>query len=496
MYAELFRVLGWMRSTEESALALTFTLLGEQVVEAGRHWQPLLGETVLGIAYPNHVINNRSGQAIRPFATILRTMLSCDYGLSRDEMIVGPLSATSDLHHSDLDALSDRIDALREEPDAIREAIEQVKDRCGIQLTTLRNYTRWPIAIMRDLGWTAKERERYRQSSNTFEIHRLTPYGRKRAESLESTFDLRVAEVDRLPDDQKRALCRHAHFAMMKKSGFDLSNVEDQLREEEDTYRDALRALGAPDNRPVLFSPFQSLSIADANAIFPPRTKSKVVDRSEEAKPYGTDFGRHVDHLFVPSTLVGRDVVVEGSDQNQLRRTLRRLRRHYRSPMAAADAFRESRRDDTQTQFYPLVVNLIQLLGFKSSCSRPGVNYQRWDACAWPNGLAVPIEIKSPTEELFLSTKAVRQAIENKVILLARGGLDTNRDLTSLIVGYQFPNDRGDMATLIDDVDAAFGIRIGVVDLQALGLLAIRSVTESVSIEENQFAYLKGFLHV
>ena len=110
--------------------------------------------------------------------------------------------------------------------------------------------------------------------------------------------------------------------------------------------------------------------------------------------------------------------------------------------------------------------------------------------------MAVPIEIKSPSEEHFLSTKAVRQAIENKVILLARGGLDTAPELTSLIVGYKIPNKRGDLFALIDDMYAAYGFKIGVLDLRALVLLAMRAITESVTIDEKQLSHLKGFLDV
>ena len=496
MYAELFRLLGWLHSTQDSALLYTFTLLGEQVVQAGRNWQPLLRETVLGIAYPNHVIANRSDQSIRPFATILRTMLSCNHGLSRDEMIVGPLSAASDRHRADLEALSESINALRGEPEAIRKAMEKLKGQRGVQVTTLRNYTRWPIAIMRDLGWTTKDREPYSRSTKTFEIHRLTPRGMATAEYLESSFDLRVTEVDHLPDDQKRALCRQAHFAMMERSGFDLSPVSDGLREDEAKYRAALKALGAPANKLLLFSPFQSLSVADLTAIFPHSADSRMEERPRTPGMFARDPGRSSYHLFVPPAFVSRDVELEGSDLDKLRTTLRNLRRDHSTPEATATAFRESRRTDTQTRFYPLVTNLLRVIGFRSVCSRPGDNYQRWDACVWLKEMAVPIEIKSPSEEIFLSTKAVRQALENKVILLARGALDTRRDMTTLIVGYQIPNERGDMATLIDDIHVTFGISIGVLDLRTLALLAIRSVTESLSVDENQLAYLRGFLDV
>lgn len=498
MYAELFRMLGWLHSTEHAALRCTFTLLGEQLVEAGPYWQSLLGETVLGIAYPNHVISNRSDQIIRPFGAILRTMLVCDDGLSRDEMIVGPLSMTSDRRPADFDAFSDRITALRDRPAAIRAAVENVANQRRVQVTTLRNYTRWPIAIMRDLGWTVKEREPYRESSRTFEIHRLTSYGKQIAENLESAFDIRVADLDQLPSDEKHALCRHAHFAMLERSGFDLTTMSDQLREEEHAYRDARRALGAPENVPLLFSPLQSLSVSDSTAIFSHHGTPSVVGRPRQVEVRGTDSGRSASHLFVSPTLVSREVEVDQdeSDLDQLRTTLRRLHRDAANSLAAATAFAVSRRSDGQTEFYPLITNLIQLLGFDSSCSRRGDNYQRWDAHVRLDELVIPIEIKSPTEELLLSVKAVRQAMENKVILLARGGLSTTRDTTSLVVGYQMPNERGDMTTLIDDIDATFNLKIGVLDLRGLALLAIQSVTESLSVDATQLAYLKGFIDV
>ena len=496
MYAELFRSLGWLCSTEDSALNYTFTLLGEQVVTAKRWWRSLLGETAIGIAYPSHVLDISTEYNIRPFATILLTMRACNDGLSRDEIIVGPLSTTSDRSNADMDALSEKIIELRDEPDAIQEALKMLKDKRSIQINTMRNYTRWPLAIMRDLGWTTKDRESYLHSYKTFEIHRLTPLGKSQAQHLKHSVDLRTDEVDQLPFDQKRALSRYAHFTMMERAGFDLSSVANQLRQEEGILREALRALGVTQNRPLLFSPFQSLSVADLSKIFPAPEVAQAGLMDEPVKD-GFNVGRGSRyHLFVAPTIVASDAKVEGPDYNDLKAELCTFLNTSQSLDAAVGNFVQSRSTDTQTQFYPLVTHLLQLLGFRSDYSRPGVNYQRWDACVWLHDLAVPIEIKSPTEELFLSTKAVRQAIENKIILLARGGFETAPDLTSLIIGYQIPNVRGDMSTLIDDIHVTFGIKIGVLDLRALGLLAMRAVTESVSIDPNQLSHLKGFLHV
>ena len=193
-----------------------------------------------------------------------------------------------------------------------------------------------------------------------------------------------------------------------------------------------------------------------------------------------------------------RQVHEYGNDEFSLslKEKLRVLRSEYGSAEEAAAAFVDSHASDTQTQFYPLVSCLFCLLGFDSKSSRLGVNYQRWDAYVWLNEVAVPIEIKSPAEEEFLSTKAIRQAIENKVVLLARKGLNTSPDSTTLIVGYRIPSERGDMSMLIDDVFRAFGISIGVIDLRTLALLAMRSVTENLTIQHSQLGSLRGFLRV
>ena len=496
MYAELFRSLGWLRSTESSALNYTFTLLGEQVVAADRHWRSLLGETVLGLVYPSHAIELRGDHDIRPFATILSTMLACNDGLSRDEMIVGPLSASSDRSKADIADIAAKIMGLREEPAAIKGALNELKKARGIQINTLQNYTRWPLAVLRDLRWTERDREPYRRSSKTFDIHRLTALGKERANSLKEAVDLRADQVDQLSSGQKRALSRHAHFSMMERTGFDVSSVTEQLQRDEETRREALRELRLPEDKPILFSPFQTLSIADLSEIFP-QPEAAPAERSMQEVIDGTNVGRGTrDHLFVAPTFVASKTEAEGVDLTALKAELQSLRNVHLSADAAAQAFAHSRRGNTKTQFYPLVTHLLQLIGFPSHCSRNGVNYQRWDAYVWLHGLAVPIEIKSPTEELSLSTKAIRQAIENKVILLARGGMETHRELSTLIVGYQIPNERAEMSMLIDDVYAAFGFRIGVLDLHTLAYVAIKAVTELVSIDEKQLSHLKGFLDV
>jgi hypothetical protein len=495
MYAELFRAHGWLHPTERSALNYTFTLLGRQLVAAGPHFRDLFAETVLGIAYPSHVLTVKGNYDLRPFAFLLRVMLACDGALSRDEMIVGPLDAASDRGADAAAKMAAVVGKLRESADVIEKALGMVSAQRRIQTNTLKNYTRWPIAIMRDCGWTEKARMRFRSGGGSFEVHALTAKGREVAQWLESAADLRVDQVDALPLEEKAALSIAAHYTMLDRAGFDISPVQQKLTLQEPALQSARARLGIRAGQAILFSPFQSLSISETRKIFAATEEARTTTTRTES------VGGHVmgrgsrDHLFVEPKFVAQ-AAPTADEADSLAAELKAIRAKHRSAKEAAAAFAVSRASDTRTQFYPLVSHLFRLLGFKSDYSRLGVNYQRWDAAVWLDSVAVPIEIKSPTEEAFLSTKAIRQALENKVVLLARGGLETRREMTSLIVGYQIPNERGDMSSLIDDIDKAFGFKIGVIDLATLALLALTAIVERVTIEAAQLGHLRGFLNV
>ena len=206
MYAELFRALGWIHPTEQSALNFAFTLLGRQVAEAKQHYLQLMGETVLGISYPSHVLDIRGGQELRPFAFLLLTMLASDAALSRDEMIVGPLSADSDRSEDAVPRVAALVGTMRTDPKNIAAAMTRVAAEQNVQVNTLKNYTRWPIAVMRDLGWTEKARRPFLSGGRSFEVHQLTDAGRRVAEGVSASADMRLDQVDQLPFEEKTAV--------------------------------------------------------------------------------------------------------------------------------------------------------------------------------------------------------------------------------------------------------------------------------------------------
>ena len=495
MYAELFRTLGWLHPTPQSALKFTFTLLGEQVVAAGRDFKPLLEECVMGIVYPTPILTVRGDFDLRPFAFILRVMAACNGHLSRDEMIVGPLSAATDRGKRNLDAVVATIEAARTSATHTKDAVASVSRARNIQVNTLQNYTRWPIALLRDLGWTTRGPARFRDGREYGTLY-LTDKGQALAERVDGSVDLRVDDAAQLASEERKALAVVAHFRMLERSGFDIAPVDERIAEAEAIATAMFERLGT-DGRNLLFSPFQSLSLSDIAVVFPARTQTTLLDEraglaAVAAAPDGRD---DRSHLFVSPTMVTAEGI-GACGPDALRTELIGLLKAHDKIELAAEAFAENHAWDTQTVFYPLVTHMFQILGFNSNHSRAGVNYQRWDAYVMVDGFALPVEIKSPTEEIMLSTKAVRQALENKVILLSRGGLATRLELASLVVGNRLPNERGDMSNLIDDVFKAFGLRLGVIDLTTLAYLALRAVRDGVTIDAGQLSQLRGFLNV
>jgi hypothetical protein len=473
----------------------TFTLLGEQVVAAGRDFGPLLEECVLGIVYPTPILAVKGDFDLRPFAFILRVMAACGGHVSRDEMILGPLSAASDRGQANLDTVVATIEAARESANDAAEAVAAVSNARNIQVNTLQNYTRWPIALLRDLGWATRGSARFRDGRKYGTFH-LTDKGKALANRVAGSVDLRADDATQLTPEERNSLAVVAHFRMLERSGFDIASVGERIAEAEAIAAPVFRRLGT-DGCNLLFSPFQSLSLDDIATAFPAQVQTSLVeeDASRTTATAAPDGRNDRSHLFVnPNMVAARGAGAGGPDV--LRAELVELLETHGEIESAAAAFAENHAKDTQTTFYPLVTHLFQILGFTSDYSRAGVNYQRWDAYVMVDGHALPVEIKSPTEEIMLSTKAVRQALENKVILLSRGGLETRPELASLVVGNRLPNERGEMSNLIDDVFKAFGLRLGVIDLTTLAHLALRAVREGLTIDAGQLSQLRGFLDV
>lgn len=146
--------------------------------------------------------------------------------------------------------------------------------------------------------------------------------------------------------------------------------------------------------------------------------------------------------------------------------------------------------------YYPLIEKLLQSIDFDVRTTRIGDTNNRVDAFIIDKKYSIPIEIKSPGETDNIDVKSIRQALENKIILLSREFYKTNYNITSLSIGYKCPPDRSDVTELIEDIYRTYGIKIGILGLNDLLELLWRKYVEDIPLDKTTIENLKGRFHM
>lgn len=496
MYSELFRVLGWMQSLPDSHLSFRITLLGLHVRAANVQPRRLVESCLLGMAYPNPQVRVRVDQSIRPFACILRTMDALGGVINRDEMIVGPLTLENDRSSAQFAEMTKRVASYRPDSRRLTRALEEVSERRQISENTLKNYTRFPIGVLRWSSWADSVRaEGIYERPSPFLA--LTQDGQYAVRRLKEVRDVRARDLSQFGAETRKAFIRLSFYQMLEEAGFDISPVRVSIAADSQVAGGDIGNLIGANGLDVLFSPFQELSSSEVFEVLPTpglvsREQTRLLPQtSPTAKQKGGPSQANV-HLLPLG-----DTISKPSRDNSVTGELRRLSRHSsRSIASIVNEFVDQHAQDNQREFYPLVAQLFSSFGFPCEHSRAGVNYQRWDAMIIDARESIPIEIKSPGEELFLSVKGVRQALENKIILLARSHFPTTRAATSLVVGFNYPNDRSEVASLIDDIFAVYNIRLGVLDIKTLVTMAANAVFWKRFPRREELVSLIGFADV
>ncbi len=489
MYSELYKVLGWIHPFPGSALTFRFTYLGAHVVAARRDPAAIFRESILGIAYPNAVLNVKGEYTLRPFTTILRTIGELDGLLCRDEMIVGPLCLEDDTDAEQFDAMIDELRSLREDWSHLQAKLRAIARDRNITTTTMENYTRFPLAVMKWLKWTDSQR-RTDVYGRSIPFLVLTADGRHIIQEIKAYRDVRGADIQAIDDETKAAVVRIGFYQMLDRAGFEIDTVRDQLTR---NLNHAAAFLGDA-SRPLLFSPFQELDPEYTNSLFPRLSGIREGRSSKLDVPAAISI---LPQLYSKVSLSSSKAHVRTQADHDLIALFQDAAKRVGNDLRrVADYIAAQQRGANKEEFYPFIVRLFRTLGYNCEASRPGVHYQRCDAFIADPEHSIPIEIKSPGEEEFLSVKAVRQALENKIILLSRRSHSTQPDTTSLVVGYNLPNDRSEVASLIADIHKAFGITIGVIDLRSLLRLAAATILQGKQHDTAELRNLHGIIDV
>ncbi|MDP2716486.1 hypothetical protein [Rheinheimera sp.] len=485
MYAELYRTLGWIQSGDK-ALWYNFTLLGDYIAQGVADSKRLIEECFLGMEYPNRVLSVNGTHEIRPFFTILKTLNYLNGCLSRDEMIFGPLSMDSDITDESFRSMCDELIYYRQNPIEFDKEFNQRLEARGISPVTAGNYTRFPLGALKWLNWAQpiNNKKDYKKSQRTYQI---TAHGKTLLSQLAAKKDIRLASIGKLGLDSS-LLSQSAFYGMLERAGFDTSPVASQ-KQTADAHIKAV--LGTAE---IIFSPFQSFEQNSLNEFFsivPPSSKrvsiyspARLAERSKGlASAISIDLKKAL--VDSPSAVV-RD--------NEFKKQVQALIAH-KTDEEVIQQLKQRYRTYTKEQFYPLIGQIFSCLGLNCDIPPHGVNSRRWDAIIISDGDSIPMEIKSPTEELNISVKAVRQALENKIILQSRKTEANKFGTSSLAVGYELPNERAEVASLISDIKKVYGIDIAVLGIDYLLKLAIEAIKGSKSLEFEVLAELKGIIN-
>lgn len=487
MYAEIFRMLGWVTPvTTDSSYPIMITLLGKHVANAIFPIE-LVKQCFVGIVFPNELLKKpKFSEQSRVGVCMLRAMIDMGGGMYKHELELGPMSV-SDVDERDYINKINMLKSFRPNFDMLENYFQKTAKDMGMKDYSVDNLSRFPIALMNgcDLISTRMSKEIFGKSKKCMFI---TKDGIELYNSCKRMKDLRLEEFKMYPQDIKLSLIRLGMYSMLIRAGFDMTSVSTKLEYDRQQCADILCG------RDLLFSPFQTLNREEIEQVeeFRSDLDHKIPKSSYRQIQEDVSYG----HGFF--SLASNKILAQipHSKDKDVLAFLNVIDKLYNAGVTEENVIVDklflAHNSDKKEAFYPFVATLFKVLGFDCAASRDGDNGLRFDAVIREPHNSIPIEIKSPTEEMMIPIKGVRQALENKIVMLSRKRFNTDYQTTSLVVGYQLPNDRADIQNLINAIYAAYGINIGVLDFRSLLVLAIKTIMFQKVVSKKDIFSMRG----
>ena len=461
-----------------------FTYIGEHAALAD-DVLPLYEQCVLGINNPQEIMDVKYDEKVRFFKATLFSLQDLGGIMYKHELCLGPMSI-DDLDKSQYNRMITYLKKLRGSYGRYQDAYQALCDDLGVKPTLPDNSTRLPIAFMKTCGWVESQRTRKLYPPKSLECLCLTQHGADLANSLREVKDLRMDEYYSYPEHTRNSLIRLGVYSMLLRAGYDTSPVQETMRQDQVVCADVLNG------KELLFSPYQTLHRSVVDEALGIHREIAGTQTHTDVLPDIKRTDANVNNICLTISTNGAHSTSDVEVNSFVQQVLDAKSVGERKKDIIDKIFDDSI-TDTQTKFYPLVAMLFRVMGLDCQASRPGDNGARWDAIIVDSEESIPIEIKSPTEEQHLSLKAIRQALENKVILLSRGTHPTLPETTSLAVGYYLPNDRAEVTNLMSDFKTAFGYNIGIIDLKTLLTIAVTIVYDEKTFDISELNRLEGF---
>lgn len=498
MFAEIYRLLGLISTVNNVSSNYRFTFIGEHMVVPNADKKAIVEQCILGMNNPNKIMDVSYDESVRFFSCVLLAMSELDGYICRDEMILGPM-CVNDNSPEEFSKMISYIRSLRGNFTKLQSEVEKLakslsgNKKEGMTVTSVQNCTRFPISVLKYCDWVESENTNLYGRSVRF--MKLTDHGKKTVAQLKTMKDVRLEDYERCSSAQKRALIRLGAYQMLGRAKFDLSTVESEVKEAEENCKDLL------EGKNLLFSPYQTIEYSVANQALNITVERNIDtgDSADRVMPYIQAIARKGANAN-QNVVVGKNTSIDSKyatkDTEEYIAHIKELYKTIKNVDKLVQTVVEEHKKDKKTEFYPLIETVFRIIGVDCHKSRDGVNGERWDAMIRDPKRSIPIEIKSPTEEEHISIKAIRQALENKIILLSRKTYITTDECSTYAVGYYPPNDRAEVADLIESIKETYGYSIAVFDIGSLIKLTVNMILFGKGIDINKLYELEGIVNV
>lgn len=223
MYAEVFRMLGWVTPySEDSSYPLVFTYIGIHVALSTGDCSRLYEQCVLCINNPTQLTDHMSyTEKVRFFKCALRTFIDLGGIMYKHELCLGPMSV-NDEDEEAYQQMLEFIRSLRGNRQRLKDAFSNLADSLGMKTTPVDNCTRLPIAFMKNCNWVESVNDKTLYG-RTMSCLRITEHGRTVYNSIEDMCDIRLEQYAALNTEKQAALIRLGTYTMLQRSGYDIS---------------------------------------------------------------------------------------------------------------------------------------------------------------------------------------------------------------------------------------------------------------------------------
>lgn len=480
-YAELFRFLGWITSGTK-ALNFNFTYLGVHIALSGDGAKSLFEQCLLGIEYPNHILDVKFVDKNKPFVNMLIFADKLDGKINRDEIILSAMNLIDGYDEAEISEKTKYIETIRNSKDIsiLEREIQKIAAENEMQTNSVRNLTRFVISALEYTGWFKKEKLKEYGKYTPFLV--LTKKGKEMVESIKRSVNLRGEDID-INKDETKELVKTALLCFFKRANFD---VDDELLKCKDT----LKKISEKGKEDIIFSPYQFFSREELNIVLP----QYVMLSGKEHRDFeiSTDIGIQSFKQEIILESKKSKLTKNEKTAKMLKNRLTESKNNYDE---AINKFIEDISVMKQSEFYPLIASLLGYI-FNRDAFAPsaGNNNMRYDVMIPDSKYSIPVEVKSPTEEEMLSVKAIRQALENKILLMARKPYQTTYDMCSIACGYHVPNDRSDVYKLIDEIYETYKINIAILDVKTLIKATFYCVKTNSYYDVEEFVGKRGVI--